>query len=170
MFALWMPAVLAILSASASVQDSCTGTPLAESIRLQFADGTVERQIDSRVRRNRTGIYLDSGGQYRFTARGKWQDGQRIRPTTARGFDSNVVPWYGRLFMFLGEPIRRYPRARWFALVGELSSRPRKFFVIGDSLVWTAPTTGELVAFANDVNSHYGNNRGCIALAAKRIR
>ena len=81
------------------------------------------------------------------------------------------VPIWTRPIMWAAQPIRRAPHASWFALVAELSTQPREFFVIGDSLPrWDAHRSGELVVFANDVKHFERNNQGCISLSVERLR
>ena len=129
----------AVIALSSTGKDRCN-TNTSTRVRLRPGDAAVERRIDSRLRRNRTGIEIDGGGHYTLTTSGKWQDGPHLSPVTAGGFGLSAVPWYGKPLLFLGAPFRRKSRANWFALIGELSSRPKDFFTIGDSLAfWTAP-------------------------------
>jgi hypothetical protein len=73
--------------------------------------------------------------------------------------------------MWVAQPIRRDRHAPWFSLVGELTTRPRQFVLLGDSLTeYEAPVSGELVAFANDVKHFNFNNQGCLLLTVVRLK
>jgi hypothetical protein len=131
---------------------------------------TVHRVVDSQNERNRTGVLVDSGARYRFRASGRWRD-DGLDPTTPGGFALRSVPIWTRPFMWAAQPVRRARHASWFALVAEVSTAPREFFVIGDSLPrWDADRSGELVVFANDVKHFEHNNQGCISLSVQRLR
>jgi hypothetical protein len=124
-------------------------------------------EIRSEDTRNHTGIEVVRDAKYRMTVDGGWKDG-RIKPVSAAGFPSYKSPLFPLLY--LAAPFRRSPFGRWFELTGELSSRPKQFFRIRQGIAeWTAPADGELVAFANDIQNFYGNNRGCVTLTVERL-
>ena len=149
----------------------CRTAPPSARVALEVGKPE-ERVIQAPDRQNHTGVWLQAGGMYTFRASGGWRDSSI--PTTPRGFRVTDAPWYGWSILWVGQPMRRMRSARWFALVGEVrdsSSDRRQRFVIGDSLVgWRSPFSGELTAFANDVNFKYGNNHGCLTLSVTRTQ
>ena len=162
-------ALMCVLVGCAHAPPSTCAQPRPSPVSLTVGQ-TVHRVVDSQNERNRTGVLIDSGGRYRFLASGRWRDGG-LDSTTAGGFALRDVPIWTRPIMWAAQPIRRAPRASWFALVAELSTEPREFFVIGDSLPrWVADRSGELVVFANDVKHFEHNNQGCISLRVERLR
>jgi hypothetical protein len=105
---------------------------------------------------NKTGIRLVAGQKHFMTASGQWVD--FFITHGPDGDPSNS--WYLRLF----ESKRRLPRENWFVLAGALDSDPSTAFRIGSRCDYTAPTTGELTCFANDVPGFYWNNWGNVTL------
>ena len=122
-----------------------------------------EVDIDSQVRWVRTGITLRAGRTYRLTAGGTWKD--KAKSCGPDGYASREYPdratrWFLRCFWWT----RRKRRAPWLALIGALDSDRRTRFVIGTAATFTPPTDGELLCFANDACTAYGNNRGSVRL------
>ena len=112
--------------------------------------------VSARPRWNRTGVRVEQGATYRLSADGIWCD-RRIRCGPA-GYPSRT--WLFRLV----ERLRRHPTAPWFALIGTVGGARTTRFVIGSSTVWTAPATGELHCFANDLPGMRFNNSGDVRL------
>lgn len=72
------------------------------------------------------------------------------------------------------EDNRRSPSANWFELVGSIGDDEEKeiLFRIADGkdgATFTPTQDGELFAFANDVQTMYGNNSGDIDVTVKRV-
>lgn len=110
---------------------------------------------------NDTGVVLERGRTYRFTAAGEWADAwNRCGP---EGYASNNV------FMRLAEWARRVPSEPWFALIGAQARDLSTRFAIGAGCECQPRQTGELTCFANDVPFLYWNNRGEIALTIERV-
>lgn len=125
---------------------------------------------------NWTGITFMAGQRYRFEVvsdppfeNGLWVD-SGVR-TTADGFSTCPIDALCAPFRAL----RRIPDANWFVLSGGIGdSSPlagdlRHRFPIGDRRTVTAPSTGHLGLFANDVATMYWNNEGAITMAITRI-
>lgn len=124
-------------------------------------------EILARPLRNETGIRLEQGATYDFTATGTWTD--LHIDSSADGYDPATLPFLTSLPLRIFGFARRVPGARWFALIGELPSGSQNHFVIGTSLPgWRAPVDGDLAAFANDVSSKYKNNKGSVTLTVCR--
>ena len=111
--------------------------------------------------RNSTGIRIDSGGQYRFAASGTWMDAD-----IACGPGGYRSP---NILFDLVAPFRRFPRARWFELIGAFDANIDSTFRIGAGRVLTATRSGQLTGFANDIGFLYGNNSGSIQLTVTRL-
>jgi hypothetical protein len=125
---------------------------------------------------NWTGITLVAGQRYRFAVvgnppfeKGLWVD-SGVR-TTADGFATCPVDALCAPFRSL----RRIPDANWFVMSGGLGDPSplaldlHHRFVIGDQRTMTAPATGHLGLFANDVSTMYWNNEGAITMTVTRI-
>jgi hypothetical protein len=143
----------------------CMIPPLDTIVHLQRGDSAIT-VVYSRRLHDHTRIQVDAGGTYALEAVGYWHDSS-IR-TDASGYRIGEAPWYGRPVLAVGTLFRRRQHARYFALVGQVGDRSNARFTIGTKRTWTAPSTGELVTFANDVRFKYGNNRGCVALTVVR--
>jgi len=120
---------------------------------------------------NWTGVTLVQGQRYRFQASPKdtWVDsGVSIN---ADGFAACPVDALCAPFRAL----RRIPVANWFVMSGGIGDPSplaldlRHRFTIGDRRTITAPATGHLGLFANDVSTMYWNNEGSITIAITRI-
>lgn len=112
---------------------------------------------------NETPFRVVEGHYYRFSATGEWKDWRT--PAGAAGYLDD------RLKRF--EPLRRFPEARWFSLIGAVDRDRSTLFDIGRlialDLPWLALKTGSLYCFANDVWFMYWNNHGRIELDMKEV-
>ncbi|MCQ4317821.1 DUF2235 domain-containing protein [Stutzerimonas zhaodongensis] len=149
--------------------------------------------VSARVPWNETGVWLQAGVQYEFSASGEWLDGTiSCGPSgTADGrFQAaevahllasaagKVESWYGRLFRNSQADFKftkRHEDYDWFSLVGAIANscgvdskegllRPETF-LIGDGCVYTPDKSGYLYVYANDAWNCYENNRGHVALS-----
>lgn len=117
-------------------------------------------KVRARVFWNETGIRLTAGEHYLMTATGQWVDFY-----LKHGPDGGPSP-NARMRAF--EPKRRLPHENWFVLAGALDSDPGTAFAIGSHREYTAPASGQLTCFANDVEGYYWNNWGSVLLTVKR--
>ena len=126
---------------------------------------SINATIESRQIWNDTEITLVAGQEYTFHATGEWTDGRIppwIYPCNADGYESpNIV-------LKLCEGLRRMPHLPWFSLIGSIEKDKQNRFLIGKHKIFTAPKTGRLYCFANDVIIAYGNNQGHIQLTVTR--
>ncbi len=106
-----------------------------------------------------TGIELEAGRKYGLRAEGHWWDAF-IR-CSAAGYRNT-------LFRAL-ENHRRVPGSDWFALIGSIDRDPAATFEIGTELLLTAPRTGRLWCFANDLPGMYWNNWGAVELTSRPV-
>jgi hypothetical protein len=119
--------------------------------------------IMARNRWNKTAFTMKKGVSYRFTAHGVWADWHTESPAT--GYTSPLLACFGWL--------RRMPRAKWFSLIGVIEKNRRWRVDIGrlieEGLAYTAPASGLLYCYANDVWFMYFNNRGQIELEMEEV-
>jgi len=108
---------------------------------------------------NDTGFELQAGRQYVLRAKGYWWDA--FVRCTATGYPSPCA-WFHPL-----ENRRRAPSSNWFALIGAIGHDLSTVFEIGAALSLTAPRTGYLSCFANDLPAMYWNNWGAVELTCQ---
>jgi len=119
----------------------CAAPAAAEPVKVRveakphWTDGTVS---------------VVEGQRLRIAATGTWTDW-----TITRG-PEGFSKWYLKPF----ESGRRIPKAKWFALIGCVGQTLDHCFVVGRGGTFTAPATGRLWFFANDVRSAHWNNKG----------
>lgn len=144
---------------------------------------------------NRTGLYLQAGGTYRFKAEGQWLDrttasgpegmadgkfepADLIHALADLGGDAEI------LFKRLGGGAatdfwgtKRHEDLNWFQLVGAIANGagedaemgPDEVIAIGKGCDYTPKRSGYLYAYANDAWNFYDNNRGSVQLTVTRI-
>ncbi len=96
-----------------------------------------------------------AGTTYRLTASGRWWDW--FVPCGPDGYSTKLLaPLAHR---------RRAPGEAWFCLMGAIDRDEPAAFRIGAQRTWTAPRSGMLACFANDLPGMYWNNRGSITLS-----
>jgi uncharacterized protein (DUF2235 family) len=146
-----------------------TQAPYRVSTSLQPGESaTVE--IYAREQWNWTGMFLEEGATYHFSAIGQWQDGGRaIGPD---GDNGNPVQW---LFAML----KRVRTAKWFCLIGSIgdASNPTvagepsamTTFPMGRTATISVARQGYLYCYANDAWRFYFNNRGSLMLTVTRV-
>jgi hypothetical protein len=106
---------------------------------------------------NSTPFCLIQGQKYRFASQGTWKDASH--ECTATGYTDARLRWW--------EGWRRYPEGQWFSLIGRIDGDSTLFDIgriIEQNEVFTAPATGTLSCFANDVYFMYWNNSGSVEL------
>lgn len=138
-----------------------------------------------------TGIYLEAGRHYRFSAHGEWHDSHV--PAGPEGVRDKALAHLlgdalGKIERFYGIVTRnsqanvpatkRLEEAEWFALIGVVAdagnpdndgtpARPSTF-VIGKEASIKPTKSGYLYCFANDAWGYYENNRGFVTLTVSR--
>ncbi|QET66917.1 hypothetical protein FOB24_15555 [Citrobacter werkmanii] len=120
----------------------------------------VKTPIYAREEWGNTQLFVIKGETYFFRATGKWLDFFIL--CNPNGYDL----WYLKIAK---KNLRcRLPGANWFTLIGAIDERVDSLFVIGDGTRhtkgWTAPYSGNLCAFANDMPGMYWNNFSSIML------
>jgi hypothetical protein len=131
----------------------------------------IETRVYAHLKHNHTGIYLEKGKAYNIEVikaqKQKWRDGS-IKPVDGIGWDRDDVKLgYKEVGIALSEPFRRVTGkgAKWFTLCGCINQNDSKAFVIGNKLSNFVPDeSGELCAFANDLDGFYGNNSGYLRI------
>jgi hypothetical protein len=140
------------------------------NFRVPDHSGIVTR-VYAHLKYNHTGIYLEKGKSYRIEVTGlperKWRDGS-IKPVDGKGWDRKSVELgLSEIAIAVSEPFRRVTEkgAKWFSLCGSIGDSDDNAFLIGNLLDGFVPEkSGELCAFANDLNGYYGNNSGYLEI------
>jgi hypothetical protein len=140
------------------------------NLRCPDKQGLITR-VYSHLKFNHTGILLESGKSYRIEVVGlperKWKDGS-IKPVDGKGWNRKGVKLgYKEIGIAVMEPLRRVTikGANWFTLCGCIGEDDDNAFVIGNLLKKHVPSSsGELCAFANDLDAYYGNNSGYLEI------
>lgn len=148
--------------------------------------------ISARAPWNETGLWLNAGTSYTFSASGEWLDASIV--CNPEGPVNNhfqaaelayvvgnalgtLETWYGKLFDNSNANFyftRRHEEHPWFSLVGAIVNsdgvdakgillKP-ECFLIGLGCTYTPKRSGYLYAYANDAWNCYGNNKGHVAL------
>lgn len=118
-------------------------------------------QVHARRGWTDTGVALEAGVHYAFTATGTWRDWRTV--SGPAGYPS-PNPLLRR-----AERWRRLPDAAWFALIGDIGGRRECRFLIGDAVELAPPRDGELRCAPNDVPLADFNNHGQILLSIERL-
>ncbi len=160
--------------------------------RTLVPDTPVTLDIFAQPQWNETGLWLDAGTEYTFTATGEWLDSSiKCGPggTDDGHFQLAEVGQIAGTLLGKAEAVfkrltgnasadfrftRRHEDMPWFSLVGALANgggvdakghlMPHETFLIGDGCTYTPRTSGYFYAYANDAWNCYGNNRGRVSL------
>ena len=99
-----------------------------------------------------------AGETWSFSAWGRWTNGLvRSGPGGYRNFLADALQITPHV---AGRP--------WFCLIGQIKGHPGTTFPIGAGCTQTFDHSGTLVAFANDSQDGYSNNRGSVTLRLRR--
>lgn len=126
--------------------------------------------VDSAKMSNATGLCLQAGAHYEFSVApgATWCDA-KIQ-TDANGWTACDARRIVRPLIRAAEPNRRCPEANWFELIGSIEGASCfRIGCRGTGWTLTPQRDGQLIAFANDVPTRYGNNRGSIWVTVKRV-
>lgn len=146
---------------------------------------------------NDSGIYLEAGRKYRFTASGEWLDSSvKCGPGGTEDGKFNpaevvhlAMSLWGKVEKLAKtvtanptadfQGTRREESMPWFALVGVVANggnpqvdgtpEPHETFLIGDGCEHTVGKAGYFHSFANDAWSFYENNHGSVTLTIECI-
>ena len=141
---------------------------------------------------NATGVWLEKGKTYTFSAEGEWLDASiKCGPdgTSDGHFSAGELAHVAGTALGEVEKLftkltgnqsadfrftRRHEDMPWFCLVGSIANgggadakgyvRPHESFKIGTGLRYSPRESGYLYAYANDAWNCYGNNRGRVQL------
>ncbi len=123
---------------------------------------------------SRSGVLLQKGGEYFFQISGNhtWNDGG-IDCGPAGWDRSSVSKGFQEILIRLKEDERRYPKAKWFEVIGAIGKSDLHLFQIlkfqDVSHTYKSLISGEFYAFANDLDRFYFNNMGFIKLKVQRV-
>ncbi len=123
---------------------------------------------------NSAGIVVSQGEQYIFEAikNQRWYDGDvECGP---EGWERNDEGFRKLRNWIIGrfEEKRRCPDAKWYELCAVINKNDDRAFRVlqFEQAPYTSQISGELFAFANDLENMYGNNRGCLEVVVRRLR
>lgn len=112
---------------------------------------------------NRTDLKVEKGREYRFSAKRTWFDA--TIESSAGGKSYPKLDWLSWM--------KRMPSAKWFSVIGAIDKRRDTLVDIGrlieEGATYTAPASGTLYCFANDVCFMYWNNDKSIELEMKEV-
>ena len=146
---------------------------------------------------NETGIYVEAGESYKFSASGQWVD-RNIRCGPGGANDGHFQ--IGELAHAAGAVLgkleglfkkvtkneeadfkgtRRHEELDWFSLVGAVANgggaqsdgrlTSHEIIHIGESCEYRVKKSGYLHCYANDAWHFYGNNKGSVWLEVERL-
>ncbi|WP_421866513.1 DUF2235 domain-containing protein [Motiliproteus sp.] len=185
----------------ASVTERRRRAPLNQGRYLPtraFNGQPIEIDIYAKHPWNWTGIFLEAGQCYRFSATGEWMDASI--PASPKGtedgdfhkgeiihlagkitglFESGFKKLFGnQQANFFGT--KRIEHADWFCLMGAIADggnpgvdgthEPLYHFEIGEQAQIRVERSGYLYCFANDAWGFYGNNRGYVTLMVEQVQ
>lgn len=158
-------------------------------------DGEVEIDIHAEELWNWTGIYLEAGKSYEFSAEGEWLDSSI---TSGPDGTNDGKFHFGEIAHIVGNALgfletglkkllgkeqldiintKRVEEVDWFCLTGAVADGGNPdiggthdrltYFKIGESTLYTPATSGYLYCFANDAWGYYFNNRGFVTMTVK---
>lgn len=187
---------------SAQVMERHTVPPLTQApywpTRMLAVGEEVTLDVFARPHWNATGIYLEAGATYGFSATGQWLDGDVAcgpdGPARGKFQLGRIAQMFGNVLGEVEEQYqdftkktqadlwgtKRVEAADWFQLVGMIANQPNadasgtppkwEEILIGRQAIHTPTASGYLYGFANDAWKFYGNNRGKVSLTIKRVR
>jgi len=143
------------------------------NFRIFTSVNVLETKVFAYKKFNHTGIFLEKGKSYTVEVIGnsRWNDGG-VKALDGEGWDRGSVKLGFKEFAIAGmEPFRRVTLAGadWFTLCGSIGDDDDTAFVIGNKTTFTAIKSGELCAFANDLDGYYGNNSGKLNISVALV-
>jgi hypothetical protein len=134
------------------------------SVRLLGA-GYADVRVDARCHWNHSGVRLEANGNYRITVTGRPIEDWVDKTTPA----DPLHGWTERQWLAaVGGIFARAPSLPLYALAAAEGKENPAFHALAGPRVATG--AGELLLFANDWASMYGNNKGCLAVRVERVR
>jgi uncharacterized protein (DUF2235 family) len=176
----YRPKSLAPFASSLGDSPSVPGGSLTVGQSIRFA-------VEAKEPENRTSIQIEKGATYTINVSPLqvWQDAQ-ISSSAAgwkivkseddgewsiEGLEQQKISLVQRKFLQLSKGVSRMPAAEWMELIVEIKDEDvAERYRIGSHLrvEFTATTSGELVAYANDAPGFYQNNQGWIFATIER--
>jgi len=143
---------------------------------------SITTRVYAHLKFNHTGVLLNSKDKYTIEVRDlssqKWNDGG-IKALDGDGWNRDDVELGFKEFAIAAmEPFRRVTdsddddrEVKWFSLCGCIEGDVKNAFLIGNKLnIYQPKTSGELCAFANDLDGYYGNNSGYLNIKITHIQ
>lgn len=139
---------------------------------LQLAVGShLERVIEADRFYNYTGIVVEPNETYKVIVNDedRWHDGKEISCNGDGWNCDDQQLGVIELAIRMMKKIRRVPDQDWFTLCATVDSNDDYAQPIGQSGEYNTTHAGELMFFANDLKSKYGNNSGSLRVEIIRI-
>lgn len=147
--------------------------------RLRRSGSKAHIRIEAGSFWNASGLILERGAEYvaEVVKVNTWQDASEgkdkpISPESGWWPIKGPVRWFSDLSRYFGA--LRYPEKDLFVLMGAIYGKCEdgrvcaKHIPIGNKADITVPADGEFCAYANDVATMYGNNKGSLVLQVMR--
>lgn len=132
---------------------------------------SIERVIEADLFYNHTGIIVEGDETYKISVfdGDQWHDGKDIS-CDGNGWNCDdlnlgMVEFPIRMM----KKLRRVPDADWFTLCATVNSNDDHAQSVAQNGEYKTRINGELLFFANDLKSKYGNNSGSLRITIKRI-
>lgn len=111
-----------------------------------------------------TEIELSKGSQYKYEAKGEWNDW--FIKCNADGYPDHLNFLMDLFFRW----IKRRPSAKWFQLIGAVNKNILYTINLGVKGEFVAPENGRLWVYANDAYFAYNNNSGSLELEIEKVK
>lgn len=155
-------------------EKSCTPLPLSGEIVSNDElkrNQTISVNVYAKYTHNFIDVFVRAGQTFKFTA-----------SSTDYWYNKSGTPWEARcnangISNDIGQSLSRHSSFKILSLIGEVFTENNniltytgKHFKIGTSKTWTAPRSGYLQLFANDIlTGGYADNSGKVKVTIKRI-
>lgn len=176
-----------------SARDRQNNPPIRQSPYRSDSSIPLSLEIFALPPWNATGVWLQAGTIYTFSASGEWMDSSiKCGPAGSNNGNFQLGELAQMAGTLLGEMekafkkmtgntsadfrfTRRHENMPWFSLVGAIANgggvnakgrlEPHETFLIGSGCQYTPQKSGYFYAYANDAWNCYSNNRGRVKLS-----
>lgn len=160
---LWRPSFIGL--SVLALAGCCCGQPMTTSPvvpRAPIADRPLTRIVFARPYWNDTGLTVERGVRYHFSADGQWCDAGISSSAAGYSSPNFIMRW--------AEGWRRAPQENWFALICAVDrDKSHLVAVLKEGGDHSFPASGELSCFANDAPLFYWNNSGTVMMTVRRV-
>ncbi len=145
-------------------------TPRSDLRYFSKPDQQAEVTVFASQLYNNSGLMLEKGSTYRFTAKPNQQWKDATIKCSPKGWNrDNQQLGLKELAIALAEPFRRAPDSDWFCLCGCIKDDEYTFEIGEGPVEVKMKKSGEFKPFANDKKAYYGNNEGKITITVEKL-